>query len=265
MTVELSRASPTFEMDEGLKIGSVWSFVKMFLRLFSRNTKQCENARFVILDVPLHPTAVRKILPLGMWAGARPRGTLFVVDYTAPTFTFPYREAGLMVHVRTPLGRGWHCCWMVMDDNTAMIYGRETLAYPKKRADIVFEERGNRVHASVTRQGIQVLTIDAEYGAPEAPRPVFDVKTFNVGGIGQMLGVNPIWMFRLTETLRESYTATATLSLQESRNDPLHGLVAGDPSSVRFVTSDVTGGRYLFPVGVAGLKWFSETYFMRYR
>jgi acetoacetate decarboxylase len=140
------------------------------------------------------------------------------------------------------------------------------LAYPKKRADIVFEERGNRVRASVTRRGIEVFAIEAEYGTPEsAPGPVFDVKTFNVGGLGQLLALNPIWMFCLTETLREAYTATAELKLHESRYDPLSRLVAGGATKSRFVTTDVTGTRYLFPVGLAGPKWFSQTYFMRYR
>jgi acetoacetate decarboxylase len=253
-------------MDEALEGASVWTFVKVFARLFSRGARQCEDARFLTLDVPLAPDEVRKILPFGLLPGDPPRGTLFVVNYTAPTFTVPYREAALLIRVRTLMGAGWHCCWMVMDDDTAMIYGRELLAYPKKRADIVFEEQGNRVRASVTRRGIEVFAIEAEYGAAEpAPKPVFDVKNFNVGGLGQLLAVNPIWMFRLSETIRGSYTATAKLSLQESRYDPISKLVAGDATNARFVTTDIAGARYLFPVGLAGPRWLARTFFMRYR
>jgi len=262
----MSISSKKIVMDDALKEGSVWSFLKVFGQLFSRKTRQCENARFLMLEVPLALDEVRKILPFGLLPSNPPRGALFVVDYTAPTFTVPYKEAALMVYVRTMLGHGWHCCWMVMDDDTAMIYGREMLAYPKKRAEIVFDEQGKRVRASVSRRGIEVFSIDADYGAPEsAPGPVFDVKTFNVGGIGQLLAVNPIWMFRITEIVRESHIATAKLRLHESRYDPLYRLIAGEATSCRFVTTDVTGMRYLYPVGLAGPKWFTETFFMRYR
>ena len=253
-------------MDDALTEGSVRSFLKLFRQLFGRGIKQCENARFLMLEVPLAKDEVRKILPFGMRPSNPPRGVLFVVDYTAPTFTVPYKEAALMVRVRTVLGEGWHCCWMVMDDDTAMIYGREMLAFPKKRAEISFDEDGDRVQASVSRRGIEVVSIDAARETLEtAPEPVFDVKTFNVGGMGQFLAFNPVWMFRITETVRESHTANATLRLQESRYDPLQQLIAGQPESGRFVVTDVTGARYLFPVGLAGMKWFSETFFMRFR
>lgn len=118
-----------------------------------------------------------------MGLGPNPTATLFIVDYTKRSFTVPYHEAALLVHVRTPLGKGLHCPWMVVDDDTAMIYGREILGYPKKAADITFEEDGKNITAGVTRRGVEVLRIESTSKTRRTPPPpVFDYKTFNVGG-----------------------------------------------------------------------------------
>jgi acetoacetate decarboxylase len=192
-----------------------------------------------------------------------------LVDYGRPTFTDPYREAGLMLHVRTLAGRGWHCCWMVLDDDdTAMIYGREILGYPKKRASIRWEETDDAVHASVTRRGVEILSLEAVKGVHEAnPAPIFDVKTFNVGGIGNFLAFNTAWCFRITETFRESRAAEVDVTLRPAEDDPIAVLAASQKlrAAGRFASTDITGLRYLFPVGIAGPRWFTNTYFLRFR
>lgn len=155
---------------------------------------------------------------------------------------------------------------MVVDDDTPMIYGRETLAYPKKAARITFHEVGSKIRASVERRGVEILRIEATRGTPISdPGPIFGAKTFNVGGIGQMLGFNPIWLFRLNETVREAYAATMQLKVNYSAFDPIGQFIAGKPMRPRFIIEDIAGAKYLLPVGVAGLKWFANTYLMRYR
>src|SRR6056297_2428422 len=100
----------------------------------AKGTKLWVNARFVLADVPVDRKTTNKILPLGMRVGPETKATLFIVDYTKTPFTVPYHEAALLIHVKTPLGKGLHCPWMVVDDDTALIYGREILGYPKKAA-----------------------------------------------------------------------------------------------------------------------------------
>lgn len=228
--------------------------------------KLWENARFILADVPLDPAEARKIMPFGMKPVEPASGILFIADYTKTSFTIPYQEAALLVRVRTIFGEGLHCCWMVVNDDTALIYGRELLGYPKKLADISFEESGVKVSASVIRRGIKVMSLEAERGAAETnPKPVFDIKTFNAGGMGQYFVCNPVWLLRPVEEIHESYEAAVSLALEDAELDPIARLVAGPPTSGRFAVTDILGTRYMFPAGIAGPLWFPRTFNMRYR
>lgn len=225
-----------------------------------------DNARFILADVPLGRAAANNILPLGMTVSDPPLGTLFIVDYTKTSFTVPYKEAALLIHVKTLLGSGVHCPWMVVDDDTALIYGRELLGYPKKMAEFVFEEGEDSIEASVTRRGVEVLRMAGKRGAPEtSPPPVFNKKTFNAGGLGQFFSINPVWLFKPREIIHESFEADVEVTLGESEFDPIAGLVSGPPAGGRFVVMDIPGSAYNLPVGLAGLAFFANTFYMRFR
>ena len=224
------------------------------------------NSRFIVAEVPLNWSEVSRVLPLGVWPATPAKGILFIVDYTKPSFTVPYHECALLVNVTTIFGAGLHCCWMLVDDDTAMIYGRELLGYPKKMGKFVFEEKENHASASVKRRGKKVLSMECEIGDTQyPPEPLFARKTFNVGGLGQFMAINPVWMFRPREIIRESRAAEVKLKIEHSDFDPIDKLVAGDPIRGRFVVSDIPGTRYMFPVGLTGLIYHARTFFMRYR
>ena len=228
--------------------------------------KLWENARFILADVPLKLDEARKILPMGLKPAFPPAATLFIVNYTKCGFTVPYKEAAALIHVKTCLGKGLHCCWMVVDDDTALIYGRELLGYPKKAAEIAFVENDEGISASVTRRGVKVLSMAGTRGeAQAAPAPVFDFKTFNVGGMGQMFAINLMWLIRPVEVIHESYDAEVSVSLEDSELDPLARFLEPSPARGRFAASDILGSRYLCPAGIAGPKWFGNTFNMRFR
>lgn len=225
-----------------------------------------DNARLLMADVPLDRTKAARALPLGMWPGSKPRATLFIVDYTSTSFTVPYHEAAMLIHVRTPLGRGLHCNWMIVDDDTALIYGRELLGFPKKMGAFTFTEKGNAVKASVTRRGVTVLSMSGALGAKHAkPLPFFDRKIFNVSGMGQWFLFNPIWLLRTKENIRESRAAEVSLTAKESEFDPIASMISGPPENGRMVVLDIISSRYLVPVGLAGPFWFSRNFRARFR
>lgn len=244
---------------------TVGSLLRTLRRAFSSKYRQCENARFVVTDVPLHAEAAQRMLPWGLRLTDPPKGLLFVVDYRKPVFTAPYYEAGLLISVRTWLGQGYHCCWMVVNRDTPMIFGRETLAYPKKMAHIEFSETGDTVTARVERKGVEVLRLQGRRtGSFEGDRPIFGAKTFNAGGIGQKLGLCPIWTFRLTEMVREAYTLELEWTLGDALSDPLQTLIAGPPEGPRLIIEDIAGARYLMPCGITGPRWFARTFPVRF-
>jgi acetoacetate decarboxylase len=226
-----------------------------------------DKARFVLVDVPLNRTELKKILPFGMWAGKQPMATLFIADYGKVSFPIlPYHEAGMLIHVHTLLGAGRHCCWMAVDDDTALILGREMLGYPKKIGSFEFDEKDGNIHASLSRRGVKVIDIEGKRGLPQDPRPpVFNIKTFNVGAMGQYFMLNPVWMFRPHEVIHEYYNAEIKLALNDSEFDPIRRLVAGGPVNGRIVVVDIPGDGYMLPVGIAGIGWFGNTFNMRFR
>lgn len=98
-----------------------------------------------------------------------------------------------------------------------------------------------------------------------SPPPIFNLKTFNVGGLGQLMAINLVWLFRPMEIIHESYEAEVSVSVAESEFDPISKLVAGDAIRGRMAVIDIPGAPYLFPVGLAGIPWSNRTFFMRYR
>lgn len=247
---------------------SILKQLKLLLSLSGLKVKLWEDTTFILADVPLNPDATKKILPLLMWLDKPYKATMFIARYPRTAFTGAYNEAALLVHVRTPLGRGVYCPWMIVDDDTAMIYGRELLGYPKKMADIPFDDDGKKITTSLTRRGIQVLSVAAERVKKEDnPGPVLQKTTFNIGGMWQAFSINPIWMFKPIEIIHESYSAKVTLDIKYSDYDPIKDLIAdyGSPLEGRIAKTDILGSRMILPVGITGMRIFTNTFNLRFR
>ena len=144
-----------------------------------------------LADVPLHRAATKRILPLGMKLTDQPTGTLFIVDYTKTSFTIPYKEAALLIKVKTPFGQGVHCPWMVVDDDTALILKVHTSKYrvlgfteavsaeelveiTRERNIPVLEDLGSGLLTDLTAQGLP-----REPTVREALAKGIDVVTFS--------------------------------------------------------------------------------------
>lgn len=250
------------------KTGANESFWAKMLEKRKKRQNSWDGARLVLADVPLDARAVKKILPSCIWPSDPPMATLFFADYPTVAYPlFPYKEVALLIHVRTPLGKGRHCCWIIVDDDPAMILGRELLGYPKKTGDIKFEEKDGNIKASITRRGVEVVSMKAVCGAKQTrPEPVFHYKTFHPGAMGQFMAVSPVWMFKPREVIHESYQAEVKLTLNDSQYDPIARLAAGEPRNGRIVVMDITGDSpYMFMVGLAGPFWFGRAFNMRFR
>ncbi|MBU2552153.1 MAG: acetoacetate decarboxylase family protein [Proteobacteria bacterium] len=253
-------------MLHGIEITTPRETLRRVRQAIKDGVKMWDGARLVLADLPLDEREVARILPWGMKPADPPLATLFITDYPKNAFTVPYKEAAVLIHVRTPLGRGIHCCWMVVDDDTALILGRENLGYPKKLADITYEESAGGARAAVRRRGVDVLTMEAVRGARQtAPPPVFARKTFNISGPGQLMFIHPVWLFHPTEVILESYEADVSVTIGDSVFDPLNRIVAGGSVRGRLTVVDILGSRYNLPVGLAGPTWVMNTYMMRFK
>jgi len=224
-----------------------------------------EGTRIILSDISLDREEARKVLPRGMWLTDPPTATVYISHCKKTSFTVPYKEAGMMIHVRTVFGKGWHCCWLLVDDDMALIYGRELLGYQKKMGTFSFDESESGIRASVERRGVTVVSIEGKKGArQENPEPITGRRTYNIGGAGQLLILNPIWMFKSREEIRESYSADVSVSIEESEDDPIARLVTGETSNGRIAVNNTRGLKYCLPIGIAGPLWTDKTLDIRY-
>lgn len=231
---------------------------------FQKDNKLWENARLVLADVPIDKAAVKRILPAYL-STSDGMATMFIASYPKTSFTAPYREAAVLIHVKTPLGRGVHCPWMIVDDDTALIYGREMLGYPKKMGSFTFEETAGAIRAGLRRRGADLLSLEAKIGrAVTNPPSVFSVKTFNVRHSSGVFILNRIWMFRPDERISRYNEAEISVAVAESEADPIARLIDGGPINGRVATVDITGSRYMIPVWAATYRWLAYNHTLRF-
>lgn len=224
-----------------------------------------DGARILLADVQIDEDEAKNILPQGLKLNGD-EATIFIADYPKTSFTVPYREAAVLLHVRSPFGKGIHCPWMIVDDDTAMIYGRELLGFPKKMGVFEFEESGSKVKASIARRDVKVLEMEAKLGDSESdPAPVLGTKIFNAGGPGQFFIHNPLWVFNPIEEITESYEAKVKVTVRDSEHDPISKLFSSGNVSGRFTVLDIKSAKYHVPIGASGLMHFGKTFLMRYR
>ena len=149
-----------------------------------------------------------------------------------------YREAAVLIHARDDAGAALHCPWMVVDDDTALILGRELLGFPKKLAEIELAERGDRVVGSVRRRGAEIMRIEAALGSTEAqPRPLFGQRMVNAIGT-PVTGMKLVDLAPADETIHASRLAEAKVTLASSERDPLGELSAEPAATARYLRLD---------------------------
>lgn len=202
------------------------------------------DARMAFAELPIDEAVARSWLPCPLRLASPARATVFIADYPETTFGSRYREAAVLLHVRFFGVPMVFCPWMVVDDDRALILGREMLGYPKKMADIRFEEQDGRFSGAVTRHGAEVMRIEGEVGALDrSPPPGIGRRAINVRSL---LGFLPghLLTFRPEETVHVCHRLSARVTLTSSKDDPI-GIARGEPIVATLRTCDI--GAPLFP------------------
>ena len=119
------------------------------------------NAEMLVAIFETSPEIVREVLPHPLKPSANARGVAFVARYPETNFGVVYNEGALFLNCEFRGERGAYCLSMPVDDDTAMIGGRETHGYPKKMADaITLENDGATAIGSVMRKGTEIIRIE---------------------------------------------------------------------------------------------------------
>jgi acetoacetate decarboxylase len=104
-----------------------------------------------------------EILPRPLSPPREAMATAFVARYPETNFGCVYNEGALLLHCEYKGERGLYCLSMPVDDDMALIGGREQFGYPKKMADrITLEDETDSVVGSVVRKGTEILRIECQ-------------------------------------------------------------------------------------------------------
>ncbi|MBN9340381.1 MAG: hypothetical protein ABT02_07905 [Comamonadaceae bacterium SCN 68-20] len=209
------------------------------------------NARMVFADVPLEYEVVKEWVPFPLTIPKQPVATVFMAHYPHCAFGVPYLEVGVMVQVKLfgifPM---LHCPWMLVDDDLHLINGRELLGYPKKMAQMEFEEKDGRFVGSATRRGQEVFRIEGTIGKSLTnPRPGAGQWWINMR---HMLTFFPghLVAFRPQETVHHANEMPdIKVTFSPSEFDPI-GHVTGPARHGSIRTCDFTGNITLPPLRV---------------
>jgi acetoacetate decarboxylase len=113
---------------------------------------------------------------------------------------------------------------MVVDDDAALILGRELLGYPKKLAEISLVESGSGVVGSVRRKGTEIMRIEASLGDREAePGPFLGTRVVNAIGT-PITGTKLLDLPPTGEAIHASRRGEGKLTLTSSERDALGDL-----------------------------------------
>ncbi len=200
------------------------------------------NAEYLAATVEVDPQAMRPWLPAGVKLAEPARADLFCAWFPDNAFGVAYREVGLFVHVKVGRKTGIHCPWMLVDNDIALILGREALGYPKKMADITWTRENDRIVAGGTRQGVTLVEMTATLGKViDDPPPFLGRPHRNVVG---MLGVSLPRLIAFTprETNVETREVRLDLRFAGSTRDPLHEMGLGAVVEARLHRVNIAAG-----------------------
>lgn len=219
------------------------------------------------------PVVAKKILPSPLVFSSDNLATVFVAKYPETNFGCVYNEGALFLKCKYKGESGYYCLSMPVDDDMALIAGRERFGYPKKIADsITLEKKDDVVVGKVIRKETEILKIecrlsdyapDAYMGGEGTPTkdwngvPCYKIISFlfkyfpNPGGNGfdylPRLIREPI-LFRLNERPK---TGIGTVNLASTIYDPLGEVVVGKVINIFYGKFHNT----MLPGKVVGRVW----------
>jgi acetoacetate decarboxylase len=199
------------------------------------------GAQYLTAVVEVDPEKMQPFLPFGVRLAKPYRADLFTAYFPDNVFgSHGYHEAGLFVHIETVQGRGIHCPWMILDDDVALIMGRELLGYPKKLGEIGWNIEDDTVDNRASRRGSELFTMRGTLGevVHDAPKILGRPHRNVMGLMGASLP--RVVAFTPGERPLEVRRAHLDIEIFGSERDPLHEMGLGRVVESRLHTVDLT-------------------------
>lgn len=153
------------------------------LMKIKRSSFDFYDAEFLSTYWETKPEIIKKLLPPPLKPAKHPVACAMIAEYPKTNFGVSYREGALFLFAEYGNVTGMFCLAMPVDNDQAMIGGRETFGYPKKMSNIHFEKKGKQFKGSVERLGIKFVEIQAELNNKTNDKDFLK--------LGMDLGLNP--------------------------------------------------------------------------
>ncbi len=109
------------------------------------------------------PEVVRELLPPPLQPADEPRVSVAVYTIGSSNCVGPFDGASINLACKYEGKDGLYCVTMPMSTDTAIVFGREIYAEPKKLAQCTLDVRGRFVHGTVTRHGIPYIELTGTF------------------------------------------------------------------------------------------------------
>jgi acetoacetate decarboxylase len=212
------------------------------------------DAHYLVAEMAIDPIAARRWIPWPLRPVTPATASIFTAYFPSNTFGSVYREVGVLLHVEHRGTRAVFCPWMLVDDDVALIVGRELLGYPKKLGEITWHCDGNRIAGIASRRGVELIRMEGEVGeAVRDPPPAIGRPHRNVRA---SMGVAVPWLLGFTprEEPIEVRPARIEVRVGGSQRDPLHELGWGAMRSAylhRVNLGRPSAAAFPRPIGIA--------------
>jgi acetoacetate decarboxylase len=224
------------------------------------------DAFYLVAEMDVDARAARRWVPrpLGLVdrAGVA-TASVFTAWFPDTAFGSGYREAGLLLPVRHGRTRAVFSPWMIVDDDVALILGRELLGYPKKMGEIEFVRDGDAVRSVATRRGSELVRMEGTLGEVLADPPPMLGTPHRCVRASLGVALPKIVAFTPKEEAVEVRRATLTVTIGGSERDPLTDLGFGPVRAARLHRVNLGGRRIPFPVAVASPLWLARQLLLR--
>jgi acetoacetate decarboxylase len=217
------------------------------------------DAHYFAVDLEVDAAKARAWVPPPLRLATPDVATLFTAYFPSNTFGSVYHEAGLFLPVVHRFTRAIHCPWMVVDDDVALILGRELLGYPKKLGVIELSIDGDRIRGVASRRGVELIRMTGTlHERIDDPPPFLGRPHRNVRSV---LGVAlpKIVAFTPREVPIEVRRAEVEIQIAGSERDPLSDLGFGRVLGARLHRVNLAAGGVPLPcAGVSPLAFLDH-------
>jgi len=185
------------------------------------------SARSLSIAFESDPDVVSELLPPPLRPAAEPRVSVSVGHIGRSNCVGPFGSSSVNIACSFEGQEGWYCLTMPMGTDTAVTFGRELYAEPKKLAEIALEFDGRFARGTVTRHGVTYIELR---GVFEEPLQVVDRPNvsqhyyfkFLPAADGRGLAHDP-QLVRVTHrgTTFRAARGEGTITFRESAHDPV--------------------------------------------